>query len=200
MIESRLDAFAEWQAENAKEGWKIAYSEQELTCADFADSLGRPVRLKGRIDRIDKHSRTGAWRILDYKTSETAAKPNNTHRTKGEWKDLQLPLYRLLVKSLGIERDISLGYIQLPGDRSEIGDQMAEWTSEELQDAESLAREVAAEIIDLRISRLDLTQFQKGSPMSRLCQDSVIDRNIPWLADWEGRTPATHVKSTVADD
>lgn len=200
MIESRLDAFAEWQAENAKEGWKIAYSEQELTCADFADSLGRPVRLKGRIDRIDKHSKTGEWRILDYKTSETAAKPNNTHRTKGEWKDLQLPLYRLLVKSLGIERDISLGYIQLPGDRSEIGDQMAEWTSEELQDAESLAREVAAEIIDMRISRLDLTQFQKGSPISRLCQDSVIDRNIPWLADWEGRTSATHVKSTVAED
>lgn len=200
MIESRLEAFAKWQAENTSQGWRIAYSEEEFQCDDFMDSQGRSVRLKGRIDRIDKHVQTGAWRILDYKTSESAAKPNSTHRSKGEWKDLQLPLYRLLVKSRGIEKDVALGYIQLPGDRTEIGDAIAEWTTEELQGAEALAREVAADIVDLEISRVELNEFREGNPMSRLCQDSVIDRNIPWLEDWHGRAAESHKQISIADE
>ncbi len=194
MIESRLEAFADWQAENVRNGWRIMFSEKEFRCDDFTDIHGRNVPLVGRIDRIDKHAQTGAWRILDYKTSETAQRPNRTHQSKGEWKDLQLPLYRLLVKSEGIEKDVELGYIQLPGDRNDIGDEMAEWTREELQDAESLAREIAADIIDLKMARVQIQDFQNGNPMSRLCQDSVIDRNIPWLADWEGR----HAEPTLS--
>ncbi|MFN9719923.1 MAG: PD-(D/E)XK nuclease family protein [Planctomycetota bacterium] len=187
MIESRLEAFAEWQAEQVKNGWRIVHSEQDFRCDDFSDIRGRRVPLVGRIDRIDRHSQTGAWRILDYKTSETAQRPNLTHQSKGEWKDLQLPLYRLLVKEKGIENDVELGYIQLPGNLSDIGDAIAQWTREELEDAERLAKEIAADMIDLKMVRVQLQEFHHSNPMSRLCQDSVIDRNIPWLAAWQGR-------------
>lgn len=187
MLESRLSAFAEWQVSNHRAGWRIFYTEQDLLCDDFTDLHDRPVNLKGRVDRIDRHHRTGHWRVLDYKTSENAEAPNRTHRSKDEWVDLQLPLYRLLVRSLKIEKKVHLGYIQLPGDLHKVGIAMAEWSDAELQEAEQLARTVAADIIDLKIDRVATLNYQRTSDVGRVCQDSVIDRNIPWLESWPGR-------------
>jgi ATP-dependent helicase/nuclease subunit B len=187
MLESRLSAFARWQVESLRDGWKIFYTEQDLMCDDFTDIHDRPVKLIGRVDRIDRRESTGEWRVLDYKTSETAEPPNRTHRRNDEWIDLQLPLYRLLVKSLKIKGDIQLGYIQLPGDLSKVGYEPATWNDNELLDAEKLARTVAADIIDLKIDRVTPMNDQRYAELSRICQDPVIDRNIPWLQSWPGR-------------
>lgn len=187
MLESRLGAFAKWQAENRREGWQIAYTEQKLSCDDFMDVHDRPVKLIGRVDRIDRHQTSGHWRVLDYKTSETAMTPKSTHQRKGEWVDLQLPLYRLLVKSLKIRGPVELGYVLLPGDLARVGISVAEWTDGELVEAEHLARRVAAEILDLKIDRVESMNDPRSSELSRICQDTVIDRNIPWLASWPGR-------------
>jgi ATP-dependent helicase/nuclease subunit B len=188
MMQDRLSAFAKWQAETAADGWRIHHTEEDLKFTEFRDSHRRGVILAGRVDRIDHHPATGRWRVLDYKTSERAEKPEATHLKKGEWIDLQLPLYRLLVRSLGIDSDVQLGYVHLPGDLSGVGASMAKWSDAELETAEETAREVAANIVDLRIDHVAPGQDRRATEFARVCQDSVIDRNIPWLDDWPGRT------------
>jgi hypothetical protein len=113
--------------------------------------------------------------------------PKRTHLNKGEWVELQLPLYRLLVRSLKITTNVQLGYIQLPGDLKEVGISLAEWTDAELMEAENLARSIAADIIDLKINQVASMNDQRASELGRICQDTVIDRNIPWLLSWPGR-------------
>ena len=187
IIESRLEVFAERQAESVRDGWRILHTEQKLVVSDFEDVRGRRVAIEGRVDRIDRHIQTGVVRILDYKTSETANPPEKTHRSNGEWVDLQLPLYRRLVRILGITGDVQLGYVQLPGDTKKIGFEIAEWTEQELEQAEQLAAVVAADLLDLKIVGVESEGAYGGTELSGICQDSVIDRRIPWLAGWQGR-------------
>ncbi len=188
MIESRLAAFAVWQAGTCRDGWRIHQTEKKYECTDFTDIHARPVKLVGRVDRIDKHVQTGQFRVLDYKTSESALPPKSTHRSKHEWIDLQLPLYRLLVRSDGITSNVELGYIQLPGDLSKIGEDLADWSDAELLEAENLARIIAADIIDLKITDVVPSGDRRSSEFSRICQDTVIDRGMPWIPGWSGRT------------
>jgi ATP-dependent helicase/nuclease subunit B len=187
MLENRLQGFAQWQARTAAEGWRIRHTETELKYKDFRDIRERPVTLKGRVDRIDENLNSRQWRVLDYKTSESAEKPESTHRRKDEWQDLQLPLYRLLVRSLGIETDVELGYVHLPGDLSRIGCSIASWDQADLDSAEHQARVIAADILDLKIDRVARGDEMRSREFARLCQDTVIDRNISWLAEWTGR-------------
>lgn len=187
MLEDRLLKFADWQAATAADGWRICHTEIELTYDHFEDIHGRPVRIKGRIDRIDRHAVTGEWRVLDYKTGEAGETPEKSHRTSDQWTNLQLPLYRLLVRSLDITDEVGLGYVHLPGDLSRIGCEMAEWTEEELASAEREAQRIAAEMIDLRIDRVARGSISAPDDFSRIRQDSVIERNIPWLTNWVGR-------------
>jgi len=187
IIESRLEVFAERQAESVREGWRILHTEQKLVVSDFEDVRGRRVAIEGRVDRIDRHIQTGVVRILDYKTSEAANPPEKTHRSKGEWVDLQLPLYRRLVRSLGITGAVQLGYVQLPGDTKKIGFELAAWTEQELEQAEQLAAVVAADLLDLKIVSVDSEGDYGETELSGICQDSVIDRSVPWLAGWQGR-------------
>jgi len=187
ILETRLEVFAERQAETVREGWRILYTEQRLVASDFEDVKGRRIAIEGRVDRIDRHIETGAVRILDYKTSEQANPPEKTHRAKGEWVDLQLPLYRRLARSLGITGEVRLGYVQLPGDMRKIGFEIAEWTDQELQEAEDLAAIVAADLLDLKIVDVESGGDYGANELSGICQDSVIDRRIPWLAGWQGR-------------
>ena len=187
MIESRLSAFAVWQAATVLEGWQIVRTEEKLKCHTFRDAKDRPVILEGRIDRIDHKQSTGEWRVVDYKTSEKGDSPNSVHRSGGEWIDLQLPLYRLLVQANNIRGPIQLGYIQLPGDLTKVGLDQAEWTESELDSAESLARQLAAEILDLRIDAVPVLNDLRWSDLAWLCQETVIDRSIPWGGSWAGR-------------
>lgn len=187
MMQNRLSAFAVWQASTAAEGWRIRYTEEDLKYPEFRDANEREVVLGGRVDRIDQHEKTGQYRVLDYKTSEKAEKPETTHFKKGEWVDLQLPLYRLLVRSLDIHDNVLLGYVHLPGDLASVGASIARWDKIELEGAEQTARQVAADIIDLKIDRVTPGQERRFTEFSRVCQDSVIDRNFPWLGDWPGR-------------
>lgn len=118
----RLDGFAERQAERRGEGWEIR--EVEWSPSEGHGVLpvdGTSVKLSGRIDRIDHHREHG-WAVWDYKTGENPRSPENTHRTQaGEWSDLQLPLYCLLVHELlDSDRPPQLGYVQLGRDPAKI--------------------------------------------------------------------------------
>ncbi len=181
MAEDRLSQFAEWQADTTREGWRIFRTELNGRVDKMRDSKDRAFSLVGRIDRIDQWKEQDCYRVLDYKTSDSPQDPQKSHRHGEDWIDFQLPLYRTLVREIGLSGELQLGYIHLPGDLTRVGPAMANWTDGELDDAENRAREIAAEIIDLRIDRVDAGDAAMPSDYSRICQETVIDRNIPWL-------------------
>lgn len=146
-LRSRLMRLADWEAAERSAGWRTLRHgvEEALRIERRVD--GRPFVIRGRIDRVDRHPDRG-WRVLDYKSAETPVTPDRAHRRgRGEdrrWIDLQLPLYRLLVESLGVPdgRPVQLGYLNL-SKRSEEGVlSSADWGEDELATAWALADEV----------------------------------------------------------
>lgn len=125
----RLGKVAAVQARERAEGWVIERVESPFTL----ELHGLAVR--GKVDRVDRHEATGAWRVLDYKTSDTAVPPARSHlrparaedvarpawmRTTYDereyvWADLQLPVYlRALARELPPGAALGCGYINLP--------------------------------------------------------------------------------------
>ncbi len=129
----RLDWAAKIQAAERAAGWQIVDTEWEIHGDGRAWHIGG-LQLRGTIDRIERHE-SGAWRILDYKTSAKATPPEAAHlsalkRPDAEpappawavlasgpktrrWTNLQLPLY---VLALGALRDAgrpAAGYFNL---------------------------------------------------------------------------------------
>jgi ATP-dependent helicase/nuclease subunit B len=116
--EERLMAFAEEQVQARTEGWHV--HEVELAVDDAIKLSGVPVHL--RIDRVDRHE-SGRYRVIDYKTGDTAKTPRESHlvkwtsaqrppalgdlcEIKGKrgaslcgWIDLQLPLYAAAIRA-----------------------------------------------------------------------------------------------------
>jgi ATP-dependent helicase/nuclease subunit B len=147
MAEGRLKAFARWQAKRTQDGWLIHGEPEWRPSADGQapfDVDGSPMMLRGKIDRIDRHEPTGRMAILDYKTGESAADPKATHGPGrgGVWKDLQLPLYRHLAAELDLGEEVTLGYVVLPSSPSEVGLRAADWTKDQLLEADEAARDV----------------------------------------------------------
>lgn len=136
----RLGRAAAVRARDRAEGWVIERAEWK-----FALDLGG-LEVRGKIDRIDRHEASGAWRVLDYKTSDTAVTPQKAHlrsfRAGDEvlpdwmrvelngreyvWADLQLPLYlRALAADPAVRGAPRCGYFNLPKAVSETA--IAEW-------------------------------------------------------------------------
>lgn len=131
------------------------------------------MQIAGTIDRIDRNERTGAIRVLDYKTSNKATLPEDAHllalkrsedpdtlrqwllfeRSDGRmmrWINLQLPLYVLALRRTERDAPISAGYFNLP--RSAGATAVSTWnqlTEDVLEQAmhcaESAARAIGAE-------------------------------------------------------
>src|SRR5699024_6687901 len=111
--------------------------------------------LQGRIDRIDKHI-DGTYRIIDYKTSDSAKKPEKTHRKnvdgQKQWVDLQLPLYLDLVETIGIKEDenskIKLTYFNIPKNDENAKIEEANWADEDLKEATKVRDDVIRKILN----------------------------------------------------
>lgn len=145
----RLAWAAEVQAKTRAEGWVIQHVEHP-----FEIEI-RGLRVTGKIDRIDRHVPSGAWRVLDYKTSNTAVSPEEAHwraprRTtetapdfarfilngrEKVWTDLQLPLYRRAVVTLVSGAPLDCGYFNLPKASSEVSIRRWEDFTRELENA-----------------------------------------------------------------
>jgi len=143
-LRRRLAALARWQAAWAAQGWRIEHIEVSPAEGEaFLAVDGQPMFLRGRIDRIDVQASSGKRMIFDYKSSDQVTPPEKAHRKKdGSWIDLQLPLYRHLVASLGIDGDVGLAYINLPKDVSAVGHLAAKWTQDDFDDADRTAADV----------------------------------------------------------
>ena len=130
----RLHAFAEWQARDAHEGWRVQSVE-----VPFAEILGRDWELdgwvvSGKVDRLDRHERDGRWRVIDYKTFDAPDSPEKKHlrtfraadrtwppdyarvpESASWWINLQLPLYLALLHESGRDSgQTHTGYFNLP--------------------------------------------------------------------------------------
>jgi len=122
----RLGRAAEVQAAERAAGWVIVQVEKKFTL-----EIGG-LKVKGKIDRIDRHAETGAVRVLDYKTSDQPAAPRDQHfraPREGEnpppwavldfngrprvWAGLQLPLY-LQALATEFPGALACGYFNLP--------------------------------------------------------------------------------------
>ena len=74
---------------------------------------------------------------------------------KNGWIDLQLPLYRVLLKSRDIEvAPDGLGYISLPPDSSRSGFKLADWSATDIEEAEETAAEVIRIIKEGRLKQI----------------------------------------------
>jgi len=176
----RLHVLARRQAEWASQGWRIEHAE--LSFSDQPGRLdmdGEPMLLTGRIDRIDKNLRTGKRMILDYKTSDSGDSPEKTHRRRGEWIDLQLPLYRHLARDLGIEGPVQLGYVILPKNTAHVGLALAEWTDAELGDADATARDVARKVRDQEFWPPAEPPPLYSEEYAAVCLDGVFGKHHP---------------------
>ncbi len=154
----RLSAAAAVQARDREDGWRIQDVEVNLD----TQLVIRGVAIRGKVDRIDSHEKTGEWRVLDYKTSDKAYDPYRGHLSRVttstntdwlpeyarfelagkeyRWKDLQLPLYRLaLQEKAGVP--IRCGYFNLPKAAGDTA--ISQFSS--LQEAHDLAARNCAE-------------------------------------------------------
>lgn len=141
-LRGRLARFARWQARQREEGWSIEHLEWEAPRFELEG-----VTIRGRIDRIERHERSGAWRVLDYKTGDKLLDPLKAHYSPTHgWRDLQLPLYRELTRPLCGDEPVQLGYVGLS--REAHDDLLAEFAPapELLDEALDTAREVVRRI------------------------------------------------------
>ncbi len=175
----RLEAFAAVQAKLRSEGWKIDVCEYSLPKETYLDVPGQePVRISGKIDRIDEHEETGALRLIDYKTSETSKTPFQTHHGKKTvdpetWLDLQLPLYRHLAAQHGYGGCVEVGYIVLPKNVAQTAFLAGQWSEEQFKSAIDKAREVVA---DIRAARFEMNT-NVGSTFddfANICRANVL--------------------------
>jgi len=158
-IRSRLHAFAAWHAGRVEEGWEVVGTEVGTQEGGIPlDVDGRSIRVTGKIDRIERHAETGAYAVFDYKTAGTFKTPEQHHRTRGRWVDLQLPLYRWMLPRLrddegatrfpdAVDVPIAVGFVNLCRTLSKIGSVEAAWSDEEHADALETAR---AAVRDMR--------------------------------------------------
>ncbi len=119
-LRERLLTFAEKQAEQYREGWRIWAVERKMNAflredggrgeiLYFGEKEPSPMLIRGQLDRIDCRMREdGAreWRIWDYKTASLSPTEKHFGRkyapddaTPEMWKDLQLPLYMHVLRS-----------------------------------------------------------------------------------------------------
>lgn len=180
----RFERFAEEQAKFRKLGWQIVSTEEHLF-HDF-DVDGQPFVINGKIDRVDQHERTGQVAVWDYKSSDKGDGPEIVHyaQRKKEWKDLQLPLYRHLVKEVSAVAgadfsDVVMGYILLPKKLDGVGFHQADWSSEQLLSADETARVVIRNIRNGVFWPPHPKPPLYSEEFSAICQDQVFEQYVP---------------------
>ncbi|MFM7480273.1 MAG: PD-(D/E)XK nuclease family protein [Planctomycetota bacterium] len=93
---ARVRSALRWHLEQAAEGWEIRAAEWPFPEDEQLLVDGDPIRVRGRIDRIDVNARAGRWRVIDYKFGDSSFTASRMV-AKQVWKNPQIPLYVHLV-------------------------------------------------------------------------------------------------------
>jgi len=131
-LELRLEKFAEEQVRRRRAGWRIEAVEYR-DLSRVLDVDGQPIRIKGRLDRLDRNQRTGEQAIIDYKTGRKEA--SKQFNAKSGWKSLQLPLYQWMFagSDLDSRAPIFTGYARLCQDLDAIAFDLINWQPEQIE-------------------------------------------------------------------
>ena len=178
-LRERLRVFARYQARRSAEGWVIRHCEFELPAETFLEIPDQaPMRIKGKIDRIDQNERDGSWMIIDYKTSEAGKTPDRTHkasRSSGRvWDDLQLPLYHHLAAQHGVSGSVQLAYMNLPKKAEQETIHVARWSLADLDDAIGTARDIVRNVRAGRFDMADDYPARFEDAFANICQTRVF--------------------------
>lgn len=178
-LRERLRVFARYQARRSAEGWVIRHCEFELPAETFLEIPDQaPMRIKGKIDRIDQNERDGSWMIIDYKTSEAGKTPDRTHkasRASGRvWDDLQLPLYHHLAAQHGVSGSVQLAYMNLPKKAEQETLHVARWSPADLDDAIGTARDIVRNVRAGRFEMADDYPARFEDAFANICQTRVF--------------------------
>ncbi len=178
----RLERFSAAQAKWREQGWQIV-STEEMLVHDF-DVDGEPFVIRGKIDRVDQNERTGQVAVWDYKSSDKGDPPGVVHYAKRDqkWKDLQLPLYRHLVKEVSAVagsdfENIILGYILLPKKLDDVGFHPADWSADLLETADEAAREIIRQLRNGVFWPPAERPPLYSEDFAAICQDHVFERH-----------------------
>lgn len=144
-LERRLLIFASQQAEHRADGWRIVKSEFNWPASESVIKLSSqtPLYMRGRIDRLDKHEKSGELYVIDYKTGRGKLDPKKNHLRSNEWISLQLPLYRGLIQRLHPGIQVKAGYFALGAKSEESGIREFEIDEALQKDAEAKAAQIA---------------------------------------------------------
>ncbi len=186
-LRRRLTAFAQWQSQWISNGWRIQHIEATVTLpvSRIPGLENVALQLIGRIDRIDRHEATGEWAVFDYKSSERAESPDQTHCRrvtvegveKREWVDLQLPAYRFLARQLGVSGTTQLGYINLPKDPASTRQHFASWGPKDLREADERLCQVLRAIASQQFWPPQ-SLATSWDDFAWICQETVLQRRL----------------------
>ncbi|MCT7306990.1 PD-(D/E)XK nuclease family protein [Ralstonia wenshanensis] len=146
-----MSSYLAWQAAREADGWRFEAGEVD---ADTSITLPdeRPLRLRGRIDRIDVHAEHGVA-VLDYKTQSQMVL---VRRAKSPFEDCQLPFYGVLDA-----RADSGGWVSLDG--------------EARGDKRDVALPDFTQVVDWLIEQMqkDMTALAAGAPLPAFGDESA---------------------------
>lgn len=146
-IKKILSYFSSWQSAWHYNGWKIFKVEESFN--NFYLRVNDiPVKVVGRIDRIDYNEKEGLYRIFDYKTGSSKYDLQRVYGPKKGWIDWQMPLYvNFLLQEFGFEK-ISCAYLNVSSfnDAKYCGDEVLIKDEEALLDALKSAKEIISNI------------------------------------------------------
>jgi ATP-dependent helicase/nuclease subunit B len=146
-LRERLRAAATIISTERQAGWKPVKSEWRFT--NEIDFFIGGLRLSGVIDLVEKNEESGLYRVIDYKSSDSATEAIRAHLIKinvnspepwfpecdfeedgkaYRWKDLQLILYYLAVEK-AMEVRPMVGYFNLAKAVKEVG--ISQWVPSE---------------------------------------------------------------------
>ena len=144
---SRLEFVAKQHVERAKAGWLLQAAEMAVEVDDNAFLVvdGERFGLKGRIDRVDYNEQQDMYAVIDYKTHKhRPEKKHFSHKTQ-RWIDLQLPLYRHMLRAIGVHAEdeyVQLGYFNIGEREQDVRVNIANFSQQQYELADQQAAEV----------------------------------------------------------
>ena len=177
----RYERMASQQAQRRLQGWRIVSTEEHLY-HDFPVD-GENFVVHGKIDRVDQHEHTGQVAVWDYKSSDSGMDPEKAHyaKKKKEWKNLQLPLYRHLVKEVaavaGADFDnLVMGYVMLPKKLDDVGFKQVDWDRAMLLTADDTARQIIRKLRQAKFWPPAERPPKFSEDLAGICQDNVFEQ------------------------
>jgi ATP-dependent helicase/DNAse subunit B len=180
----RLAEVAKHQAKSARDGWRIICTEEKHK--KKVEVNGTTILVSGVIDRVDVHRDSGRIRVLDYKTGGPTSNETHFKKTTGQWVDLQLPLYRLLLSESReldsfdkSDSNVSLGYFRIGDQESKTGIDLLELPDGVLDGVDDFIDEILSDIQSGNFADAPTDPAPKYSDdFAWICQDnSIVDES-----------------------